>query len=82
MLGTMARYGPIVVSREDGPTKVKGTRIAIPGTLTTAYLTLRIYEPDFEYVADPEPQGGMPPAPVNPDDERPAGAKAKSSRRS
>src|SRR3954449_773553 len=47
------RYGPIVVSRQDGPTQVKGTRIAIPGTLTTAYLTLRIYEPDFEYVVVP-----------------------------
>ncbi|MEO7275154.1 MAG: MqnA/MqnD/SBP family protein [Vicinamibacterales bacterium] len=47
------KYGPIVVSREDGPTVVKGTRIAIPGTLTTAYLTLRIYEPDFEYVVVP-----------------------------
>ena len=33
--------------------KVKGTRIAIPGTLTTAYLTLRIYEPDFEYIVVP-----------------------------
>jgi 1,4-dihydroxy-6-naphthoate synthase len=32
---------------------VKGSRIAIPGTLTTAYLTLRIYEPDFEYVVVP-----------------------------
>ena len=47
------KYGPIVVSREEGPTAVKGTRIAIPGTLTTAYLTLRIYEPDFEYVVVP-----------------------------
>jgi Mn-containing catalase len=28
--------------------------------------------PDFEYVADPQPNGGMPPAPVNPDDERSA----------
>jgi len=26
-------------------------------------------EPDFDYVANPEPQGGMPLAPVNPDDE-------------
>ena len=31
-------------------------------------------EPDFEYVEDPEPKGGMPPAPVNPSDERPAEA--------
>src|SRR3954465_7564843 len=52
------KYGPIVVSRADGPTKVKGSTIAIPGTLTTAYLTLRIYEPDFEYVVVPFDQIG------------------------
>ena len=46
-------YGPIVVAREDGATQVKGKKIAIPGTLTTAYLTLRIYEPDFEFVVVP-----------------------------
>jgi 1,4-dihydroxy-6-naphthoate synthase len=34
-------------------TGVKGSRIAIPGTLTTAYLALRIYEPSFEYVVVP-----------------------------
>src|SRR3954449_6944268 len=47
------KYGPIVVTRADGPSQVKGSRIAIPGTLTTAYLTLRIYEPEFEYVVVP-----------------------------
>ena len=48
------KYGPIVVARQDSPVRaVKGHRIAIPGTLTTAYLTLRIYEPDFEYVVVP-----------------------------
>jgi 1,4-dihydroxy-6-naphthoate synthase len=48
------KYGPIVVAREDaGPRGVKGSRVAIPGTLTTAYLTLRIYEPAFEYVVVP-----------------------------
>src|SRR5687768_16130793 len=47
------RYGPIVVSRERGASAVKGARIAIPGTLTTAYLALRLYEPDFEYVVVP-----------------------------
>jgi len=46
-------YGPIVVAKSGGPTAVKGRRIAIPGTLTTAYLTLRLYEPDFEYVVVP-----------------------------
>jgi 1,4-dihydroxy-6-naphthoate synthase len=47
------RYGPIVVARKDGTDRVKGARIAIPGTLTTAYLALRLYEPDFTYVVVP-----------------------------
>jgi Mn-containing catalase len=34
--------------------------------------------PDFEYVAKPEPQGGFPPAPVNPDDEQAGPARSKS----
>lgn len=46
------RYGPIVVSAGRAGT-VKGRKIAIPGTLTTAYLALRLYEPDFEYVVVP-----------------------------
>jgi 1,4-dihydroxy-6-naphthoate synthase len=53
------KYGPIVVARSGGPTKVKGSRIAIPGTLTTAYLTLRIYEPEFDYVVVPFDQIGQ-----------------------
>jgi 1,4-dihydroxy-6-naphthoate synthase len=35
------------------PEELKGKRIAIPGKLTTAYLTLKIYEPDFEAVPIP-----------------------------
>ena len=46
-------YGPIVVSRPEGPDAVKGRKIAIPGTLTTAYLALKLYEPDFEHVVVP-----------------------------
>ena len=47
-------YGPIVVARQDSGLKgVKGAKVAIPGTLTTAYLALRLYEPDFEYVVVP-----------------------------
>lgn len=46
-------YGPIVVAKDPSVNGVKGRKIAIPGTLTTAYLTLRIYEPDFEYVIVP-----------------------------
>ena len=47
------RYGPIVVAKREDVSGVKGRRIAIPGTLTTAYLTLRLHEPDFEYVIVP-----------------------------
>src|SRR6476646_493590 len=42
-------YGPIVVAKAGGATAVKGRKIAIPGTLTTAYLTLRLCEPAFHY---------------------------------
>jgi 1,4-dihydroxy-6-naphthoate synthase len=42
-----ADYGPLVVGREPaaepGPGAVKGLRVAVPGTLTTAYLLLRTY---------------------------------------
>ena len=34
-------------------------------------------EPDFEYVADPQPEGGLPPPPVNADDEGPNSRAAK-----
>ena len=48
------RYGPIVVSAgREAVERVKGRKIAIPGTLTTAYLALRLYEPDFEFVVVP-----------------------------
>jgi 1,4-dihydroxy-6-naphthoate synthase len=46
-------YGPIVVSSADGPSEVKGRRIAIPGTLTTAHLALQLYERDFEPIVVP-----------------------------
>jgi 1,4-dihydroxy-6-naphthoate synthase len=39
-----AGYGPIVVAREQlSADRLRETRIAIPGHLTTAYLTLRMY---------------------------------------
>jgi 1,4-dihydroxy-6-naphthoate synthase len=47
-------YGPMVVALKPlEPGELKGKRIAIPGTLTTAYLTLKIFEPDFEPVVTP-----------------------------
>ena len=36
-------YGPIVVAREELPPSLDGVTVAIPGTLTTAFLALRIY---------------------------------------
>ena len=46
-------YGPIVVARRDGPSALEGVTVAIPGTLTTAFLALRIYYPDVHYVVMP-----------------------------
>ena len=46
-------YGPIVVARADGPSSLKGVTVAVPGTLTTAFLTLRMYDPAVEYVVMP-----------------------------
>ena len=42
-------YGPIVVTRNPlSPEKLKGKTIAVPGLETTAYLAMRLFEPDFE----------------------------------
>ena len=47
-------YGPIVVAREAFPaSELKTRRIAIPGTLTSAYLVLRLHTPEFEYEVVP-----------------------------
>jgi 1,4-dihydroxy-6-naphthoate synthase len=47
-------YGPIVVaSRPMKPQQLAGSRIAVPGLRTSAYLTLRLYQPAFEPVPIP-----------------------------
>jgi 1,4-dihydroxy-6-naphthoate synthase len=46
------RYGPILVAR-DGPSSTKRMTVAVPGTLTTAFLALRLYDPDIPYVVMP-----------------------------
>ncbi len=53
-------YGPRLVARAPAPGRaapgradVRGRRIAVPGPLTSAYLALRLYEPDFEPVWTP-----------------------------
>ena len=42
-------YGPMIVaSRKFSRSEIKKIRIAIPGTLTTAYLTLKLFAPEIE----------------------------------
>ena len=43
------RYGPIVVTRSDGPASLDGVTVAIPGELTTAYLALQLFHPGVAY---------------------------------
>ena len=44
------KYGPILVARE--PLRIhgslKGVKVAIPGRLTSAFLTLQLYDPSFD----------------------------------
>jgi len=47
-------YGPLLVAaRPMTQTEIRGKKIAIPGTMTSAYLAMRICEPDFEAVVLP-----------------------------
>jgi 1,4-dihydroxy-6-naphthoate synthase len=47
-------YGPMLVAlRPMEPEEIRGKRIAIPGKLTSAYLALKLYEPDFDAVVTP-----------------------------
>jgi 1,4-dihydroxy-6-naphthoate synthase len=47
-------YGPMVVAREPfGRGELRGKRIAVPGTMTSAYLILKLFQPDFEEVVIP-----------------------------
>jgi 1,4-dihydroxy-6-naphthoate synthase len=47
-------YGPMIISgRPMEADEMKGKRIAVPGLLTTAYLTCKLFQPDFEAVVTP-----------------------------
>src|SRR4051794_3344282 len=46
-------YGPVVVAREPLPASLHGVTVAIPGTLTTAFLALRMYAPHVQHVVMP-----------------------------
>ena len=51
------RYGPVVVAKKrPSPSKeslLTGIRVAVPGELTTAFLTLRLFDPTVEYTVMP-----------------------------
>src|SRR6266542_3535712 len=47
-------YGPIVVANEKlDPSDLSNLKIAVPGTLTSAFLALRIFNSDFQYEVIP-----------------------------
>ena len=47
-------YGPIVVAAKSlKPQDLQGKRIGVPGLKTSAYLTMKLFEPDFEAVVMP-----------------------------
>ena len=41
-------YGPVVVTRADGPRTLDSVTVAVPGLLTTAFLALKLYAPGVE----------------------------------
>src|SRR5919199_1893216 len=48
------KYGPRLVAREAlGRSDLKGKTVAVPGEWTTAYLALKLYEPEVEHVVVP-----------------------------
>jgi 1,4-dihydroxy-6-naphthoate synthase len=48
------RYGPILVARRPLPsTSLKGVKVGVPGRLTSAFLTLQLYDPSFDFEVIP-----------------------------
>jgi len=45
------KYGPILVSKASFPTpsSLKGVKVGVPGRLTSAFLTLQMYDPGFDF---------------------------------
>ena len=47
-------YGPMIVASQRIPAdEIRRVRVAVPGTLTTAYLTLKLFAPEIETVTVP-----------------------------
>ena len=47
------RYGPRLVAKEAMGKDLRGKTVAVPGELTTAFLVLKLYEPQVEHVVVP-----------------------------
>lgn len=52
------KYGPLLVAKQDGGPdasagSLKGVKVGIPGTLTSAFLTLQLYDPSFDHEVIP-----------------------------
>jgi 1,4-dihydroxy-6-naphthoate synthase len=46
------KYGPILVARDSwdsSRTSLKGVKVGVPGRLTSAFLTLQLYDPAFDF---------------------------------
>jgi len=47
-------YGPVVIAQKPHtPDMIRGKRVAVPGRLTTAYLVLKLFEPEIETIVVP-----------------------------
>jgi 1,4-dihydroxy-6-naphthoate synthase len=46
-------YGPVLVVRDGGPTDLSGVTVAIPGTLTSAHLALRLFDASLQTMVMP-----------------------------
>jgi 1,4-dihydroxy-6-naphthoate synthase len=47
-------YGPVIAAAHPAaPEEIKGKRVAVPGTMTTAYLALKLFQADIETVVIP-----------------------------
>jgi 5,8-dihydroxy-2-naphthoate synthase len=52
------RYGPVLVARKPwapagGPVPLSGITVGVPGRLTSAFLTLQLYDPSFDFEVMP-----------------------------
>jgi 1,4-dihydroxy-6-naphthoate synthase len=48
------KYGPILVARQPlASTSLKGVKVGVPGRLTSAFLTLQLYDPSFDFEVIP-----------------------------